>query len=110
MPMDRRTPKEKRNKMVADRVRRQGAALVLVNELHDAGFSGIFMDSTQISGDGHYYIKVIIDQDDLSHDRVATIMDVAEVHNAKVMLTEVRMNQQSFSKIALWPFAEDDDA
>jgi hypothetical protein len=109
MSMDRRTDEEKRETMLADRQRRQAAALVLLNELHDAGFSGVWIDSTQIGGDGHYYAKVIIDDEDLSHDRMTTIMAVAEVHDAKVMLDEVRMNQQSFSRIGMWPFAEGDD-
>jgi hypothetical protein len=107
MPMNKRTPEEKREKMLADRERFQAAALVLVNELHDAGFSGAWIDSTQIGGDGHYYCKVIVDQEELSHDRVQTIFAVAEVHGAKVILTELRLNQQSFSRIALWPGSDD---
>jgi hypothetical protein len=106
---DKRTDEQKHEDMVGTRVARQDAAIILANELHDAGFSSVWIDSTQISGDGYYYCQVIIEADALDHDRMATVLAVAEVHDAKVTLKEVRMNQQSFSRIALWPFAPGDD-
>lgn len=106
---DVRTLEEKRAKMLADREKRQAAALVLVNELHDAGFSSIWIDSSQIGGDGHYYAKVIVDSVDLGHDQLSAVLAVAEVHDAKVLLDEVWMNQRSFSRLALWPSTGEDD-
>ena len=109
MPMDRRTDEEKRETMLRDREQFQSNALVLVNELHDAGFSSIWLDSSQIAGDGHYYARVIVDEAEVSGDRFDAIMAVAEVHDAKVHLSEVWMNQQKFSRIMLWPSRGDKD-
>lgn len=100
---DTRTDAQKRRVLVSSRASRTGEAITLVMALHDAGFSRVWCESTQISGDGYYLARVIVDEVEINGERMAVIQSVAEKWDAKVMLTEVRMNQQSFSRIALWP-------
>lgn len=107
MAIDKMTPEEKHETMLTRRTLRQVAALTLINELHDAGFSRIWFDSTQISGDSHYYCQVIIEHGEIDHKRFEAILAVAEVHGAKVSLWEVHTNNQSLNRIALWPAVDE---
>ena len=107
MPMDRRSDEEKRETMVAERQIRQNNAQAIVRDLHDAGFSHVWIDSTQVSGDGHFWQRVIVNDAEISHDRMTMIMEIADVHDGHVGLHEYVQNDHRFSRIALWPSSED---
>lgn len=100
---DRRTDKEKRRTMVRTRTSMHKSALELVTALHNEGFSNLWLESNQITADGQYYIKVIVNDGELNHNRMSLVTKVAEVHGAKVMLDELYLNGQRISRIALWP-------
>ena len=104
---DKRTPEERRAEMESRRAAQQANALALMNDLHDKGFTGLLLDSTQVGGDSHYYCKVVIEDQEISHTRMVTLLAVAGVHGANAMLDTLFMNQQSFSRITLWPSQED---
>jgi acid stress-induced BolA-like protein IbaG/YrbA len=106
--MDRRTPEEKQATMEEERRIRQNNATALVRDLHDAGESALWIESTQISGDGHFFQRVVIDSEDIDHVRFEIIRQVAEVHDAKISLHSFTMNQQHFSRVTLWPSNEED--
>jgi hypothetical protein len=102
MPKDTRTPGQRRDDLVEYRERVQLNVAELVAALHDAGFSSLLIESVQVGDDSHFHQRVIVNYDELSSDRVGAIWEVAEKALATVSLVELRMNQQSFSRIAVW--------
>lgn len=107
MPMDRRTPEEKREAMDRVRTIRQNNVQAIVRDLHDSGTSNVWIESTQITDDGHFYQRVVVENGEVSHPQFDTIMEVAAIHDAKVGLHEFSMNGHRFSRLTLWPSSEE---
>lgn len=104
MDNDKRSDAKRRADMQAKRGRVMANAVALVNDLLDNRVSsGVWIEVTQIGDDSNFFAKVVIDQTEMGHDRVTTISEIAAAHGAKIMLEEIRMNQTSFSRLALWP-------
>jgi hypothetical protein len=99
---DTRTPGQRRDELIAFRERVQLNVAELVGALHDAGFSSLLVESVQVGDDSHFNQRVIVDNDELGPDRMRAVLEIADAHLASVSLMEIRMNQQSFSRIALW--------
>lgn len=108
MPMDRRPPGVKRAEMEQARTVRQINTMALVRDLHDNGFSSVWLESMQITDDGHFYMRVVLDDADIDHERMTMMAQVAEVHDAKIGLHEFSMNGHRFSRVTLWPSSEKD--
>jgi hypothetical protein len=89
------------------RARRQEGTLALVNDLHDAGFTSLTVESMAI-GKEDYYLRVTVDREELGSDEVLTLLGVAEAHRGSVSL---RHEHGQGSRLSVWlPRKEGDDA
>jgi hypothetical protein len=99
---DKRTPEEARDELVADRNKRLGACMLLLCALHDAGFRSLWVESKQI-GHQDYYAFIVVDEAAIEGTRFEQLVSVVSRNGGSVTLSEVMMNQESFSRLRVWP-------
>lgn len=97
---------------IADETEQQMAALALMNALHAEGFTQLWIDSVMMfSGSllpgesqiAHHVARVVVDEVEIHADRYANLVAVVERHGGNLGLHEISMNQQRFSRLAVWP-------
>lgn len=70
----------------------------IVNVLHDAKFSSLLIESTQIGLDD-YYTRIVIDREELGGDDMKVLFTFCEEHDC---LLSLRNDYKHGSRIALW--------
>ena len=103
---DKRSPEEVKEALEQSRNDKMAAVIGLAFDLLDAGFP-CWIDIHQITDHGDFWAMVVLDNDRIDGTRTAKAIAIAKEHNADPHLEEVRMNQQSFSRLAFWPRIED---
>lgn len=99
---------------IVDTRDQQLAALAVVDDLHERGFTRVWLESVRVFSGGrldgskdpqvqHYHLRVVIDEVEIHSDKISDVLEVASKNTASVNLTSVHMNQQEFSRITLWP-------
>lgn len=73
----------------------------IVKALHDEGFSMLLIHSMYVGGDDNFWQKVMIDEEEISSERMEKIMQIAQDVGATLHLTSIRINGPSY--ITLWP-------
>ncbi len=86
-----------------ERERAMMAAMRLVTALHDIGIVSLMIESVSVFPDKHYWAMVLVDRDEIPADTLHEIMGIAAQQGAIVSIKEVRLNQQSASRLTLWP-------
>jgi hypothetical protein len=86
------------NEFYKVRVKRQKGFFDLINDLHDAKFSSLFIESMAI-GTEDYYMRVIIDRDELGSGEIESLQAIADNHNGIVTL---RHDYKTGSRLAIW--------
>lgn len=76
------------------------AAGDLALALHVADFRSVLIESHLLP---QVFQRVVVTDSDLSADRFAKLMEVADRMGARVALHEMRLDQQVASRIMLWP-------
>lgn len=77
---------------------RQAGVVELANAIHDAGFSGLLLESQKI-GLEDYWIRIVIDQDELGMDQMNALIKVCKKFDATLTL---RHDYKTGSKLAVW--------
>ena len=104
---DKRTPKQIRAHLIAKRAIRTENASVLAFDLLDHGYH-VWIDMHQITSHGDFYCFVVVNDVSVEGERFSDVLKIAEAHGASVALKEVHMNQQSFTRLILWPAKSED--
>lgn len=104
---DTRSAKQVQVDLETQRNLRMKNASALLFDLADAGFTHLWMEVTQITGHGDFFIRIILDEVDIHHKRFDTALTIANAHSAKASMHEVRMNQMSFSRLTFWPAGDE---
>lgn len=73
--------------------------MALVNDLHDVGFGSIIIESTKI-GLEDYWVRAVIDREELGSEDIEKLHKVAANHDATVSL---RHDHRTGSRLAVWP-------
>ena len=102
---------------IADDSAQHQNALVILDELHRAGFSRCWMESVKMFSGGlaerkdgvtppqvqHHALRVILEDEELNADALATVLTIAENNAGRLSLARLRLNGQEFSRLAIWP-------
>jgi hypothetical protein len=104
---DKRTPEQIEAHLIAKRAIRTENANVLAFDLLDQGFV-VWIDMQQITSHGDFYCYVVVDAVELGGERFDDVIVTAKAHGAHISLKEIRMNQQSFTRLCLWPVGSED--
>lgn len=91
-------------------------AMEIADALHEAGFAGLWIDSTAIFSGGpmstkgqsrrevrHQYFSVVIDREEMGAEEMQKVYEIAEVHSAHVVLKMITAAGLRLSRIAIWP-------
>ena len=105
---DKRTPEEVQAALEASRAKKMEAAVALVYDLADAGFDNLWIEYNQITSHGDAFVAIVMDEVDLGSERFDEAITIARANGALPHISEVRMNQTSFSRLAFW-IREDED-
>lgn len=102
--MDGRTPEQVEQELIAYRAAIIPVVAEIVKALHDADFRRLYIQSSQ-NGES-FWQWIVIDEETVRHDDMMTLYEIADAFDARLSLEEVRMNQQSFSRLRIWPTAD----
>jgi hypothetical protein len=104
---DKRTEAQIRRDLQRVRNVRMENANLLAFDLLDHGYN-VWIDMAQINSHGDFYCYIVINEVEMGSDRFDDLVKIAEAHDANVTIKEVRMNQQNFSRIVVWPAKSED--
>lgn len=94
-------------------VKNQRAAVAILNELHERGFSSVLLDSfvtyrggsmrtqgKQAEETGTFFMRVVVDRAELSADEMRAIYEVADAWRSSVVLHQLQSTGPS--RVTLW--------
>lgn len=99
----------------------QAKAIEILNELHAAGFVELLLSSQVIHAGGPmagpakepeyrmFFLKIIIDNDEVSEDRLATVIAIGAKYGARVRIESIRKNGVEHSRLIVWPMEGEDE-
>jgi len=104
---DKRTEAEVQADLETSRALRMKNASALLFDLADAGFTHLWMEITQVTSHGNFLAQVFVNDNGVDAKRFAVAMEIAAAHGAKPYMDELRINQDTFSRLAFWPAGEE---
>lgn len=75
----------------------------LVIELHQEGFSSLWIESFHLGVDRHFYQRVVIDREDVGEDMIEQLQTIAHKHDGRIALIEVKLGRLGAHRLAIWP-------
>jgi hypothetical protein len=79
----------------------QNRAMQVLNVLHEADFRQVQLHSQSV-GTGAYFIRLVIDKDELAPDRMDNLIAICDEYDCGLSLVSLFHNEGRVSRVALW--------